>query len=77
MEFHSWNPIVLNKATRSSEGARVSAFESSLSESSDKERLKTLVLLSLDRGSLMGDLIEVYEILKVMSKTNKTSSPNA
>lgn len=55
----------------------MSAFESSLSESSDKERLKTLVLLSLDRGSLMGDLIEVYEILKVMSKTNKTSSPNA
>lgn len=50
----------------------MSAFESNLSESSDKERLKTLVLLSLERGSLMRDLIEVYEILKVMNKTNKS-----
>lgn len=50
----------------------MSAFESSLSEGSDKERLKMLVLLGLERGSLMGDLIEVYEILKVMNKTNKS-----
>lgn len=62
----------MNKAIRSPEGAGVSAFESNLSESSNKERLKMLVLLSLERESLMGDLIEVYEILKVMNRMNKS-----
>lgn len=68
MKFHSQNPIVLNKAIRSLEGAGVSAFESNLSESSDKEKLKTLVLCSLESGSLMGNLIEVYKILKVVNR---------
>lgn len=57
---------------RSPEGDGVSAFASKLSESSDKERLKMLALLSLERGSLMGDLIEVYEILKVINRVNKS-----
>jgi len=50
----------------------VPAFDSNLSESSNKERLQMLMLLSLERGSLIRDLIEIYEILKLINKMNKS-----